>query len=328
MKKRLIIAMTAAIMLTGCGASEQTSKESSVVEASDVTTSTAETTAETTTAKTTVAKTTAKTTTKTTAKTTASKTTAAATKAASTTKASSDKPAATEAAAPVKHYTVDGPGGPEEIPEAEWNGLEKLRGKYGRDFEVFARNLCWESWPKTILNDDGTRTTIPVKRDPNEPLDVVYTLKGSDGIYFEARIKENTDNITHDTYLYTHYWDQLKNEAAGSLQKLVPGGKVFIEARAGCGELPFESPADMTYEKFRQALADNKGYVFCWLLVAEGMEVSDDMRAYSPRRGDGHPGEYGYILQVHVEQVSQEDYDRLDDIIEGYPQGITSKLIN
>ncbi|WP_019679023.1 hypothetical protein [Ruminococcus flavefaciens] len=327
MKKRLIIAMTAALMLTGCGASEKTSKENAAVEASDVTASTAETTAETTTAKTTASKTTAK--------TTASKTTAATTKAASTTKASAtkastDKPAATEAAAPapVKHYTVDGPGGAEEIPEAEWNGLEKLRGKYGRDFEVFARNLCWESWPKTILNDDGTRTTIPVKRDPNEPLDVVYTLKGSDGIYFEARIKENTDNITHDTYLYTHYWDQLKNEAAGSLQKLVPGGKVFIEARAGCGELPFESPADMTYEEFRQALADNKGYVFCWLLVAEGMEVSDDMRAYSPRRGDGHPGEYGYILQVHVEQVSQEDYDRLDDIIEGYPQGITSKLIN
>lgn len=333
MKKRLIIVMTSAIMLTGCGASEQTSKESSVVEASDVITSTAETTAETTTAKTTVAKTTAKTTTKTTAKTTASKTTAAATKAASTTKASatkasSDKPAATEAAAPVKHYTVDGPGGPEEIPEAEWNGLEKVKEKYGKDFEVVARNLCWESWPKTILNDDGTRTTIPVNRDPNEPLDVVYVLKGSDGIYFDARLKEKTDNITHDNYLYTHYWDQLKNEAAGSLQKLVPGGKVFMEAGGSYGQLPFDYPAGMTYEDFRQALADNKGYVFCWLFVAEGMDVSDDMRAYSPRRGDGHPGEYGYNLQVHVEQVSQDDYDRLDDVMTEYPKGITSKLIN
>lgn len=328
MKKRLITAMTAAMMLTGCGAAEKPEQGTDTAATAAVTTAAAE--EQTTSAATTTVK---KATTSTTAaKTTAAKTTttsaASAAKAQTTQAQANAAPSNTPASAPVKHYTVDGVAGAEEIPEAEWNGLEKLKAKYGRDFEVFTRSLCWESWPKTILNDDGTRTTIPVNRDPNEPLDVVYTLKGSDGIYFEARIKENTDNITHDNYLYTHYWDQLKDEAAGSLQKLVPGGKVFIEARAGCGELPFESPADMTYEEFRQALADNKGYVFCWVIVAEGMEVSDDMRAYSPRRGDGHPGEYGYILQVHVEQVSQEDYDRLDDIIEGYPQGITSKLIN
>ena len=327
MKKRLITAMTAAMMLTGCGAAEKTEQETDTAATAAVTTTAAE--EQTTSSATTTAK---KTTTKTTAKTTAAKTTttaAATTAKAQTTQSQTNAaPSNTPSSAPVKHYTVDGPGGAEEIPEAEWNGLEKLKAKYGKDFEVFARSLCWESWPKIILNDDGTQTTIPVKRDPNEPLNVVYTLKGSDGIYFEARIKENTDNITNDTYLYTHYWDQLKNEAAGSLQKLVPGGKVFIEARAGCGELPFESPADMTYEEFRQALADNKGYVFCWLFVAEGMDVSDDMRAYSPRRGDGHPGEYGYVLQVHVEQVSQEDYDRLDDIMTEYPREVKSQLIN
>ena len=271
MKKRLITAMTAAMMLTGCGAAEKTELETDTAVTAAVTTTAAEeqmTSSATTTAK--------KATTKTTAKTTAAKTTttaAATTAKAQTTQSQTNAaPSNTPSSAPVKHYTVDGPGGAEEIPEAEWNGLEKLKGKYGKDFEVIARNLCWEFWPKVILNDDGTRTTIPVNRDPNEPLNVVYVLKGGDGIYFEASIKENTDNITHDNYLYTHYWDQLRDEAAGSLQKLVPGGKVFIEARAGCGELPFESPADMTYEEFRQALADNKGYVFCWLFVAEGMD--------------------------------------------------------
>ncbi|MBO4523282.1 MAG: membrane lipoprotein lipid attachment site-containing protein [Ruminococcus sp.] len=325
--KKMIMALTTVIVLTGCSAKEAKVREEKAQEvtAAETTVATeAETSAETTTAsKTTAQKTTAKvTTTKT---TTLQTTTAASTTEAQTTAAASQT---TSPPAPVKHYTVDGPGGPEEIPEAEWNGLEKLKGKYGKDFEVIARNLCWEFWPKTILNDDGTTTTIPVNRDPNEPLNVVYVLKGSDGINFDACLKENTEIINYDNYLYTHYWEQLKNEAAGSLQKLVPGGKVSIEARAGYGGLPFDSPAEMTYEEFRQALADNKGTLFCWLFVAEGMDVSDDMMAYSPRRGDGSPGEYGYILQVHVEQVSQEDYDRLDDIMTEYPKGVKSKLVN
>ncbi|MBP5580239.1 MAG: membrane lipoprotein lipid attachment site-containing protein [Ruminococcus sp.] len=326
--KKLILTLAAAAMLTGCGnTKEGRAQEKPEPEAAAVTTVTDTVT---TSAKTTSASTT--TSVKTTAKTTTAKTTTTAAaltaKAQTTQPQTNSAPSSTSAAAPVKHYTVDGPGGAEEIPEAEWNGLMKVKEKYGKDFEVIARNLCWESWPKSILNDDGTRTTIPVKRDPNEPLDVVYVLKGSDGIHFDARIKEKTDIITHDNYLYTHYWEQLKNEAAGSLQKLVPGGKVFFEAGASYGELPFECPAEMTYEEFRQALADNKGFAFCWLFVAEGMDVSDEMRAYSPRRGDGQPGEYGYILQVHVEQVSKEDYDRLDDVLTEYPREVNSKLIN
>ena len=324
MKKQFIITFTAALLLTGCASKEANVQENAKDEATALTATVTEqqTSAETTSApKTTTKKTTAKvTTTKT---TTVQTTTAAPTTEAQTTAA----PQNTTSPAPVKHYTLYGYNGPEEIPEAEWNALTKVNEKYGTTFKVNARTLCWEFWPRTILNDDGTTTTIPVDRDPNEPLVVVYGLEGSDGVGFEVYLKENTEVITDDTYFYEHYKEQLHNEAADSLRKLVPGGKVYFGGSDN-GRLPFESPAQMTYEEFRQALADNKGYVFCWLLVAEGMDVSDDMRAYSPRRGNGHPGEYGYYLRVHVDQVSQEDYDRLDDIMTEYPKGVNSKLIN
>ena len=324
MKKRIVLAVTAAMMLTGCSAKETKVQDNAKDETAAVTTEVTSTvtTAETTTAKkTTTKKTTAKvTTTKT---TTVQTTTAAPITEAQTTAA----PQNTTPPAPVKHYTLYGYNGPEEIPEAEWNALTKVNEKYGTTFEVSARTLCWESWPRTILNDDGTTTTIPVDRDPNEPLVVAYGLKGSDGVDFEVYLKENTDVIIDDSYFYEHYKEQLHNEAADSLRKLVPGGKVYFFG-IDSGRLPFESPARMTYEEFRQAMAENKGYVFGDVFVAEGMDVSDDMRAYSPRRGHGHPGEYGYYLRVHVNQVSQEDYDRLDDIMAEYPRGIETKLIN
>lgn len=324
--KKLVLSLTAAAILTGCSSAKPTEQEKNVTElAAVVTTTDSATTVETTTAVKTT--TTAKTTTKSTsAKTTTAKKTSETSASAKNDNTATPQENVAPAPAPAeKHYTTFG----DEINEAEWSAIGKVKAKYGIDCEVVARNLCWESWPKVILNDDGTRSTIPVEpRDPNEPLNVVYVLKGSDGIYFDARIKEKTDIITHDNYLYTHYWEQLKNEAAGSLQKLVPGGKVYLEAGASFGELPFECPAEMTYEEFRQALADNKGYLFGWLFAAEGMDVSDDMRAYSPRRGNGHPGEYGYLMQIHVEQVSQEDYDRLDDIMTEYPKGINAKTVN
>ena len=322
------------MLLAGCSAKEAEKQEKVKDEAASLTASDVSETTTEESSKTTVKTTTTETTT--TAKKTATKTTtakitttktAAATQAATTKAASTAAPQTTSPPAPVKHYTAEGLDGPEEISEPEWNALTKLNEKYGQTFKVLYRNLCWESWPKTILNDDGTTTTIPVDRDPNEPLNVVYVLEDSDGVIFGARIKENTDIITHDDYIYERYKEQLHNEAAGSLQKLVPGGKVLFNGGDN-GELPFECPADMTYEEFRQAFADNDRYVFCNLFVAEGMEVSDDMRAYSPRRGDGHRGEYGYLMQVHVNQVSQEDYDRLDDIITEYPKNIKSKLIN
>ena len=318
--RRLVTALTAAVMLAGCSAKEAEVQENTKDETTVVTTeiTSAVTSSETASAQKTAAK-------KTTAKTTTVQTTAEAS--ASESKATASAPQNTASSASEKHYTLVGYGGPEEIPEAEWKALTKVNEKYGKTFEVVNRILDWEHYPKTILNDDGTTTVIPYERDPNEPLDVFYVLKDSDGVCFEAHIKENTDIITHDTYLFHQYKERIYKEAAGSLQKLVPGGKVYFNGSDN-GELPFESPAEMTYEEFRQALAENKGYVFGWVYVAEGMDVSDDMRAYSPRRGDGHPGEYGYLIKVHVAQVSQEDYDRLDDMTTEYPGQMEMKTLN
>lgn len=330
--KKYAITLAAFLLLTGCGSTKNEKKASNETETTSVTNAV--------TTETTTAKTTAKTTTttvsaaakKTTAKTTAAKTTSATTAApASTTSAVNNSEANdntagnTPAPQPAeKHYTLYG----EEISEAEWNAIGKVKSKYGIDCEVLARNLCWEKWPKVILNDDGTRRTIPVeKRDPNEPLDVVYVLKDSDGVVFEARIKDNTDIITHDTYVYDHYREQLHNEAAGSIKKLVPGGKILFNG-GDYGELPFESPSEMTYDEFRQAFADNGGSVFGWVYVTEGMEVSDELKAYSPRRGDGHSGEFGYVLKFHVLQVSQEDYDRLEDVSSDQPGPRDTKILN
>ena len=328
--KKLALTLTAAAMLTGCSSAKPAAQEKNATElAAVITTTDAAAAAETTTVKaTTSVKTT--TTAKTTAKSTSAKTTTAKTTFGTSASVKTDdtaKPRENAAPSPApaeKHYTSFG----DEISEAEWNAIGKVKAKYGIDCEVVARNLCWESWPKVILNDDGTRTTIPVEpRDPNEPLNVVYVLKDSDGVVFDARIKENTDIITHDTYIYEQYKEQLRNEAAGSLQKLVPGGKILFNG-GDYGELPFESPSVMTYDEFRQAFADNGGSVFGWVYVTEGMEVSDELKAYSPRRGDGHSGEFGYVLKFHVLQVSQEDYDRLEDVCSDQPGPRDTKILN
>ncbi|MCQ2490999.1 MAG: hypothetical protein MJ079_05340 [Ruminococcus sp.] len=68
-----------------------------------------------------------------------------------------------------------------EIPEEERAALKKLEEKYGQEFSVIERYVCWESWGKPLP----------------EVLDVSYTLCDSSGIEFKACVKENTDIIIY-----------------------------------------------------------------------------------------------------------------------------------
>jgi len=321
--KKLILTLTVAAMLTGCGnIKDEKAQDKTEPEATAVTTvaDTVTTSAKTTTAvKTTAAKTTA-------AKTTAAKTTAAKS---TTTKAvtTAAKPSETQAptAEPVtaapKHYTSFG----DEISEAEWNGLMKVKEKYGVDFEVMAANLCWESWPETIIEEDGTEFTS--KRDSSEPLRVCCVLKCSDGTEFQAYVNEKTDVVAADTFLSEKYKKQFMDEAGELFRRLVPGCKTQLHLYDGVS-LPFEYPADMTYEEFRQAFADEGGSMAALLYVTDDVENIEELEKYSLRLHRRKRGDLGYYCRIRVEKISQEDYDALDDVFIDYPTFLKdSKLL-
>lgn len=321
--KRLIAILTAAALLTGCGAANDDIPEKSPAEEAAA----AETETEAVTTEKTTSTTTAnKTVTTTSSSTAEKKTTVTTTAKASGEEETDDTPApAEEDDAPVEQTpepeetdvpavtTLSAEADPSvaDMTAEEWKAIDKLKEKYGSDLTVTNRYLCWEFW--------GTEAP--------EVLDVLYTVKDGNGLVFQAYGKENTDTITSDSYVYSHYTEQFRNEAAESFKKLVPEGKVWIvDVRKTC--LPFGKPADMTYEEFRQAFADNGGNVLAYIYVTEDMEVSEEMKEYSSKRGDGKKGELGYIYMALVNSVSQEDYDRLDDIITGPPGSMDQKTIN
>ena len=313
--KKYAITLAAFLLLTGCGSTKNEKKASNETETTSVTNAV--------TTEATTAKTTAKTTTttvsaaakKTTAKTTAAKTTSVTTAApASTTSAVNNSEANdntagnTPAPQPAeKHYTPYG----EEIPEAEWNGICTVREKYGLNFKVTARFLCWESWPERIIEEDGTE--FVTHRDTSEPLKVYYEFECDDGTKFGAYINENTDVVVEDNFLCEKYKEQLTNEASELFRKLVPDCKAGIYIKHD--SVPFECSADMTYEEFRQAFADNGGTVIGNLYVTDDIEVTEDLTKYSYRQHRRKRGEFGYYCRLTVDKLSQEDYDSLEGII-------------
>lgn len=326
--KKLFLSLTAAVMLTGCSSAKSKAQETQKAEAAAVTTA-ADTgaAAETTTAsKTTAAKTTAsKTTTTKTTTTKATASTSASTQAPTTkaaeTQAHQNEPAT---AAPVKHYTLEGIQGPEEIPEAEWKALCKVKDKYGVDFEAISRYLCWESWPETIIEEDGTE--FSTRRDPSEPINVYYVLRCGDGTVFGVYINEKTDVVVYDNFLGEKYKEQFINEAGEMFRRLVPGCKVQLNMHEGVS-LPFECPADATYEEFRQAFAESGGSVTASLYVTDDIENTEELEKYSHRLHRRKRGDLGYYCRIHVNKISQENYDDLDDVFIDYPTFLENQKV-
>ncbi|MDO4862695.1 MAG: lipoprotein [Ruminococcus sp.] len=198
-----------------------------------------------------------------------------------------------------------------EMTDEEWKAVDRVCGKYGRDFTLVDRYVAWESWGEPLP----------------EVLDVSYTLVDDEGLEFCALGKEDTDVITADSYVFAHYEQQFYDEAWEAMHRLLPRGKVhFIQVRNTA--LPFDSPTDMSYDEFRQAFADNGGELLTYIYVTDDIEVPEELKEYSSISGDGKRGELGYIFKILVDSVSQEDYDSLKDPLTGAPHITDRKIVN
>ncbi|MBO4876938.1 MAG: hypothetical protein J5501_02900 [Ruminococcus sp.] len=206
----------------------------------------------------------------------------------------------TEAAATTYPRATAPPFDPEEdIPPEEKKALDKLEAKYGREFTPTDRNVHWEYWNEPIP----------------DILRVFFTLKDEEGREFCARGLENMDVIEADGYTYVLHGTELEDEAAEYLRGLVPEAKLWFR---DCNELlPFDIPADIGFEDYRQVFADNEGYLSLDILFTDDMEVPEELKELQGRKNSILPEALGYRLYIDLYRISQEDYDRIDDVTHG-----------
>ena len=202
----------------------------------------------------------------------------------------------TEATAEVTTEPMTFP--PFEMPEEEQAAIQKLCDKYGKDFTVLDRYVEWEFWGE-----------IPDVKP------VSFYIDDGEGHYFYAFGKENTDEITSDSYLFVKYGDRLLEESAEFLRSLTPVGKCWVVSFYKYW-LPFETPADATYEEFLAAFSGEDSHVQVNLLLPEGEEPPEEFR---PDQFDTTKvfDDLGYHIRVAVFHIPQEDYDRLDEVSYG-----------
>ena len=209
-----------------------------------------------------------------------SKTTVSATTAAQTT--------TTEAAT----YNVD-------IPEAEQNALNKLNEKYGKDFTCIAREVEWEFIDKPIPEKKPT----------------TYTLEDDDGRRFYAYGTEDSDEISGDNYAFPLFEDELFDHARDYIRSYTQAGKLWISG-AGRDTMPFEAPAELTYEEFFSYFCKQEGKVFANILLPEGTELPEELSSFEALNYF-YLDDFGYRIVIHVNYLPQSDYDKLDDVVYG-----------
>lgn len=187
---------------------------------------------------------------------------------------------------------------PFEMPEEEQKAVQKLCDKYGKDFTVVDRSVQWEFWGE-----------VP------EVKPVSFYIDDGEGHFFYAFGKENTDEITADCYLFVKYGDRLLEESAEFVRGLTSQGKCWAVSYYKYW-LPFETPADATYEEFTEAFSREDSRVQVNLLLPEGEEPPEELR---PEQYDSSKvfDDLGYHISVAVRHIPQEDYDRLEDVSYG-----------
>lgn len=187
---------------------------------------------------------------------------------------------------------------PFEMPEEEQKAVQKLCDKYGKDFTVVDRSVQWEFWGE-----------IPDVKP------VSFYIDDGESHFFYAFGKENTDEITADCYLFVKYGDRLLEESAEFVRGLTPQGKCWAVSYYKYW-LPFETPADATYEEFTEAFGREDSHVQVNLLLPEGEEPPEELR---PEQYDSSKvfDDLGYHISVAVRHIPQEDYDRLEDVSYG-----------
>lgn len=277
MKKTLLI-LAAGILLTGCGVMDS---------ASDTDTPVISVTEPVSEAETTVTVTETETTTETTA-------------AATTASAAAVTEAAAEPAAPIDEYEDElYTSHIEKVPPEEQAALDKLNAKYGKNFTFICREVQWEF----------IGVPIPEKKP------TTYTLEDDEGRRFLAFGTEDSDEIISDNYTFPLYKDDLFDHTRDYIRSYTQAGKLWILTPYKTW-LPFEAPAEMTYEEFFSYFCQQEGKIFADILLPEGTELPEELTSFDGLNSIYLDG-FGCPVNLGVYYLPQSDYDSLEDVTYG-----------
>ncbi|MBR5164392.1 MAG: membrane lipoprotein lipid attachment site-containing protein [Ruminococcus sp.] len=272
--KKIILTLTAAVMLTGCTAKNTETPEKS--EPSAVTVN-----AET--------------------ETTANKEALIITAAENTTHAETVTEAVTETSAvSEEEYESElHTSHIENVPIEEQAALDKLRTKYGKDFTFICRDVQWEY------------IGVPIP----EKLRIYYTLEDDDGRRFMAVGTEDSDEISGDNYAFPLFENELLDHAKDYIRSYTQAGKLWV-LYATEKMMPFEAPAELTYEEFFSYFCQQEGKIFADILLPEGTELPEELTSFDGLNSIYLDG-FGCPVNLGVYYLPQSDYDSLEDVTYG-----------
>ena len=272
--KKIILTLTAAVMLTGCTAKNTATPEKS--ESSAVTVN-----AET--------------------ETTANKEALIITVPENTTHAETVTEAVTETSAVSEEEYEDElhTSHIENVPIEEQAALDKLRAKYGKDFTFICRDVQWEYIGEPIP----------------EKLRIYYTLEDDDGRRFMAVGTEDSDEINGDNYAFPLFENELLGHAKDYIRSYTQAGKLWMWY-ATEKMMPFEAPAELTYEEFFSYFSGQEGKVFAHILLPEGTELPEELTSFD-FSNQIYLDDFGCEIILYVNYMPKSDYDKLEDVMYG-----------
>ena len=291
--KKLILTLTAVLMLTGCSEKNAASSETSKNETSErsevkvhVETGTAivntDTVIETTATETTTS-----------AVTTTTTTTETTTSAVTTTEAVTETETTTE------EYESDiYTNNIEKVPSEEQAALEKLNAKYGKEFKFICRDVQWEFYGG-----------IPEKKP------TTYTLEDDEGRRFCAYGTEDSDEISGDEYVFPLFEDELLENTKNYIRSYTQAGKLWLPT-INRRTMPFEAPAEPTYEEFFSYFCNQEGKISAFVFLPEGTELPTELSVFD-NMNYLYLDDFGCQVVLYVYYLPQKDYDRLDDVVYG-----------
>ena len=187
----------------------------------------------------------------------------------------------------------------EKVPTEEQAALDKLRAKYGKDFIFVYREVQWEFIDKPI----------PEKRP------TTYALEDDDGRRFYAYGTEDSDEISGDNYAFPLFEDELLDHAKDYIRSYTQAGKLWLPTPT-MKTMPFEAPAELTYEEFFSYFCKQEGKVHANIFLPEGTELPTELSVFDNMNYLYLDG-FGCKIVIYVYYLPQRDYDRLEDVMYG-----------
>ena len=184
----------------------------------------------------------------------------------------------------------------ENVPIEEQAALDKLRTKYGKDFTFICRDVQWEF----------IGVPIPEKKP------TTYILVDDDGRRFYAYGTEDSEEISGDNYAFPLFKDELLEHAKDYIRSYTQAGKLWISG-TGRDTMPFEAPAELTYEEFFSYFCEQGGSVSADVFLLEGTELPEELTAFD-NFNYIYLDDFGCRIDLGVYYLPQRDYDRLEDV--------------